>query len=392
MIIGLVGKPSSGKSTFFKACTLAEVDIADYPFTTIKPNQGIGYLKIDCPCKELGVKCEPNNSYCVEGNRFVPVKMLDVAGLVPGAHKGKGLGNKFLDDLRNADCLIHIIDLSGTTNEKGEKTKNYNPKKDVEFLKREIDLWFTNIIKKNFVKTAKSIRHSKKPLLPIISEGLSGLKISEGDIKKSLKKTGFDIKKVLDWEINNFLELAKTLRKTSKPMILAGNKIDMKNSEENIKKFDNIIPCSALSELVLRELDKNNKISYVPGESDFKIIKKEKLVKKETKALSMIKEKVLKKYGSTGVQTALNHAGFELLKLKVVYPVENENKYCNNKGKVLPDAILLEKDGTAFDLAKKVHTDLAEGFVKAINCRTGRTIGKNTVLNNGDVIKIHSTK
>src|SRR3970040_2190760 len=118
MLIGLVGKPSSGKSTFFKAATLAEVDIAPYPFTTIKPNHGVGYVKVDCIDKEMGVQCQPAHGFCLKGQRFVPVELMDVAGLVPGASEGKGLGNQFLDDLNQADVLIHIIDIAGSTNEK----------------------------------------------------------------------------------------------------------------------------------------------------------------------------------------------------------------------------------------------------------------------------------
>ena len=132
MLIGLVGKPSCGKSTFFKAATLADVLIAAYPFATIKPNQGVGYVKIDCIDKELNVQCNPSKGYCVDGKRFVPIDLLDVAGLVKGASEGKGLGNQFLSDLTNADALIHIVDVSGETDAEGKETKGYNPVQDVQ--------------------------------------------------------------------------------------------------------------------------------------------------------------------------------------------------------------------------------------------------------------------
>src|SRR3989344_7561825 len=127
MLLGLVGLPNAGKSTFFKATTLADILIASYPFATIKPNHGIGYVKIDCIDKEFGVQCMPRMGFCIAHKRFVPIELMDVAGLVPGASKGKGLGNQFLDDLRQADAFIHIVDLSGTTDVEGKKTQNYDP-------------------------------------------------------------------------------------------------------------------------------------------------------------------------------------------------------------------------------------------------------------------------
>ena len=127
MLLGLVGKPSVGKSTFFKAATLAEVEIASYPFTTIKANHGVGYVKVDCIDKEFNVQCNPNHGFCIDHNRFVAVDLMDVAGLVPGASEGKGLGNQFLDDLRQANAFIHIVDASGTTDIEGKPTEGHNP-------------------------------------------------------------------------------------------------------------------------------------------------------------------------------------------------------------------------------------------------------------------------
>ena len=105
MKVGLVGKPNAGKSTFFTAVTSASAQIGDYPFTTIDKNVGIAHVRKPCPSKELSVEPNPNNSLSINGIRYIPVEVIDVAGLVPGAHKGKGMGNKFLDDLRQADVL-----------------------------------------------------------------------------------------------------------------------------------------------------------------------------------------------------------------------------------------------------------------------------------------------
>jgi len=91
-------------------------------FTTIDPQRAIGYLQVECACARYNVtdRCKPNYGSCVQGKRSVPIELLNVAGLVPGAHEGKGLGNKFLDDLRHADALVHVVDVSGTTDAEGE--------------------------------------------------------------------------------------------------------------------------------------------------------------------------------------------------------------------------------------------------------------------------------
>ena len=141
MLIGLVGLPNSGKSTALKALTLADVQIANYPFTTIEPNQAVGHVIRECACKKQGVKCNPHNSTCIDGNRWIPVKLLDVAGLVPGAHEGKGLGNQFLDDLRQADGLIHVLDSSGLTDTEGKQRPAddpHDPEENVKVLEEEI--------------------------------------------------------------------------------------------------------------------------------------------------------------------------------------------------------------------------------------------------------------
>lgn len=121
-LIALVGKPSSGKSTTLNSLTDATAKVGNFPFTTIDPQKAIGFLQIPCACARFGLedRCKPNYGSCVQGRRSVPIELLDVAGLVPGAHLGKGLGNQFLDDLRHADALIHVVDVSGTTDAEGE--------------------------------------------------------------------------------------------------------------------------------------------------------------------------------------------------------------------------------------------------------------------------------
>jgi len=390
MLLGLIGKPSSGKSTFFKAATLADVAIANYPFTTIKSNTGIGYVKIDCVDKELGVKCNPTHGYCVNSKRFVPVEIMDVAGLVPGASQGKGLGNQFLDDLRQADAFIHIVDASGTTNSEGKQTENHDPSKDIEFLENEIDKWYFNILMrawKIFTKKADL----EDDFSQAVARQFSGLKISEKYVKNILKENNFP-EKAGTWNPEQLMKFASELRKRSKPVIIAANKIDLEQSRKNYEKLKEkfpekiIIPCSADSELALKEASKNNLIKYIPGEKDFKVIGE--LNKKQKMALEKIREKVLERFGSTGVQAVLNYAVFDLLRYVGVFPVDNANKLTDSKGNVLPDCFLLPKGSTALNFAYFLHTDIGKNFIKAVDAKTKKVLGKNYELKHRDVLEI----
>ena len=386
MLVGLVGKANVGKSTFLKAATLADVKIANYPFTTIDPNVATGYVISQCPCKELGVKCDPQNSQCIDGRRLIPIQLIDVAGLVPGAHKGRGLGNKFLDDLRQASVLIHVLDVSGTTDEEGRPTKGYDPVRDVEFLEVEIREWFFGILKRALEKFERKIMHGNVDVKQIISEQVAGLGINTKQVGKVFEELG--VEKLSIDELHNFSDL---LLKKSKPILIAANKIDVEGAEDNFKRLKEtysdkvIIPTSADAELALHIAAKNGFIKYFPGNNDFEILKS--LDKKQEEALEKIRS-LLKRFGSTGVQRCLNEAVFDLLGYIVVYPVENENKFTNKKGQILPDAILMPPDSTPRDLAAAIHTDLAERFICAIDARTKRRLPADYKLKSGDVIKI----
>ena len=327
MLVGIVGKSNIGKSTFFKAATLAEVQIANFPFTTIKPNHGTGFVKVDCVDKEFNVKCNPRFGYCLDGNRFVPVELLDVAGLVPGAHEGKGLGNEFLNDLNQADALIHIIDVSGSTNEKGESVEplSYDPANDIRFLEHELDMWYFRLIEKGWEKFARTVNQEKPELHKAVANQLSSLRVTESLMEQVIEKFNLD-QDITKWDKDTLLKIAIDLRKETKPMIIACNKIDVDGADANFERLkkefkdDMLIPCSAESELALREAAKHELIKYIPGEDKFEIIKAEKINEKQKKALEFIKNNVLEKYGSSGVQQVLDKAVFELLKYIAIFP------------------------------------------------------------------------
>jgi ribosome-binding ATPase YchF (GTP1/OBG family) len=396
MLIGIVGKPNVGKSTFFKAATLADILIANYPFATIKPNHGVAYVKVDCIDKEFNTQCMPRTGFCLNHIRFVPVDLMDVAGLVPGASEGKGLGNQFLDDLRQADCFIQVVDASGGTTIEGKTVKagTHDPCEDILFLEKELDLWYLGILKKVWRVFTKTLASTKEPgsFEKAVSKQFSGLKIDEDLVKRAVLKSKLDPSKADKWNDDELFSFVNVLRKQSKPMIIAANKCDYPESEENIKKMKEkfpdyiIIPCSGDSELALRQASKAGMIEYIPGEKDFKL--KKELNPKQIEALDNIKKNVLQKYEfGTGVQQVLDKAVFELLKYLAIFPA-GVNKLADSKGNILPDCYLLPEGSSALDFAFSLHTDIGKNFVKAIDARTGRAVGKDYKLKHRDALEI----
>ena len=385
MKVGLVGKPNAGKSTFFTAVTSASAQIGDYPFTTIEKNVGIAYVRKPCPSKELDVEPNPNNSLSLNGIRYIPVEVIDVAGLVPGAHKGKGMGNKFLDDLRQADVLIQVVDSSGNTDLEGNSTEGADPIEEINFLKNEICQWIGEITMRTWSRSARAVEAGEK-IENFLSERLAGLKFSREHVITALRKASIS-KPIMKWGAEEGIVIAELLQNIAKPIVIAANKADI-SSEQNLKNLSKkgAIITAADYELALKKASEVNLIDYNAGDSDFDI-SSDKLTSGQRDALQKIRD-FLKSNGSTGVQKCIEKAVLEKLDLIAVYPVEDETHFTDGQGRVLPDAHLLPRDSSALDLAYKVHTDIGDNFIRAIDCRSKRIVGKDYVLQDGDIIKI----
>jgi ribosome-binding ATPase YchF (GTP1/OBG family) len=396
MLIGIIGKANVGKSTFFNAATDQSVPSANYPFTTVQPNIGISYVRKKCVCREFGVQDNPTQSMCIDGNRFIPVRLIDVAGLVPGAHIGKGLGNKFLDDARQADALIHIVDISGTTDSEGHIIDQSagNPLFDIKFVEEEFDKWLFSIVNRDWNKISRDISSQKIRIEQVLTKRLSGLSISSENVSKCLIELNLKNKNPELWTQEEIFNFVTIVRKKSKPLIIVANKIDLLSSKKNLKIIQHetnhiIIPCASEAELVLRKGMKNGLWYYLPGDNKFEI-KKHDFNEQQQRAISFIKD-MLKEMGSTGVQDAINTICFDLMNLIVVYPVEDDLKLADKNGNVLPNSLLISKGSTARDLAEHIHADLAKGFMFAIDVRNKQRIGADYKLKDNDIIKIVST-
>lgn len=388
--IALAGKPNAGKSTFYKAATMADVDVGNYPFTTIDPNRGVTHVRTDCPCLEREERC--GNEDCHDGKRYVPVELLDVAGLVPGAHEGRGLGNQFLDALTNADVIINVVDASGGTNEEGEPVEvgTYDPVEEVDFIEEEMDQWLAGIIERNWESVERKSRSPDFDMDDTLTELLTGFGATEAEVAASLRDLDYP-ESPLSWTDEDRETLARDIRARTKPIILVANKADIA-PEENIEHLREtgkpVIPTTADGELALRKGVEAGVVDYDPGDPDFEILGD--LSSAQENGLEQIRD-VMAEYGGTGVQEALDTAVYDLLDHLTAFPVQNESKWTDGTGNVLPDAFLLPQGSTPKDLAFAVHTDIGEGYLHAVNAKSSRRISDDYVLEEGDVVKIVST-
>jgi len=387
MLLGIIGAPNKGKSTLFSALTMLDVAIANYPFTTIKPNHGVAYVSRKCVDSELGVKCNPKNSICMNGTRLIPIEVVDVAGLVQNAHLGKGMGNQFLNDLISADAFIQVVDVSGKTDENGNPCEKCDPAKEFKIVNDELAYWLRDIIKRHINRIEK-----RSDSVAGLAEILSSFKVGEKQIEEAAERSYLSLSGI-NWSDEDILSFARELLRISKPVAVAANKLDMASKEDldRLKaelKDTLVIGCSGAAELTLRKAAKAGIIDYTPGATEFRIVGKPS--KEQEDALNYLAE-YIKKNNGTGVQQLINSVVFNLLKMIVVYPVEDENKYTDHYGNVLPDAFLVKEGTTAIELAEKIHTSLAKNMIYAVDAKKKIRVPKDYKLKDNDVIKFVST-
>jgi ribosome-binding ATPase YchF (GTP1/OBG family) len=344
------------------------------------------------------VQDNPVNSACVNGVRLIPVDLIDTPGLIPGAHQGKGLGNQFLDEVRRADALIVVADASGATDLNGQPVDpmTNDPVDDVRMFEEEFDLWLRALMRKDWDKDSRTAQSKKEHISRNLEDRLTGLGISRSQISQAVQETGLDGFNSVGWTDDEFNRFTTRLRRVSKPLIVAANKADREGAEQNIERMREagyrVVPTCAEAELALRRAAEAGLVRYTPGDPEFEVTSPEKLTDGQRRALDRIKEKVFDKWGGTGVQDAINEAFFSLLDMIAVYPVEDSEKLTNHRGQVLPDCFLVPRGTTAKQFAAEIHTELAEGFIYAVDARTKKRLGDTYILENNDVIQIVSAK
>ncbi len=384
--IGILGKPNSGKSTLFSALTGTAAAIGNYPFTTINTDVGVSYIISRCPHTEINTPCSPNYGRCVNGKREIPIEIADVPGLIQGASQGKGMGNQFLDNISDMNAIVNLI------NPVGEDNKILSPE-DIENaaieIENEIFTWFASRVSRDWQRFAKKEDASDSSLDDKLLSKLSFFGISRNEIRILLSKESFS-HTLIGWTDDDFMRISRSVFTHIKPIIRVVNKGDIIHDNRIMDRIlDRILEngypiISADYELSIWKALNNGII-----ESSDDLNGNNKANEPQKAALNKISAlfeggKVIR------LSQLFSRIVYENLSHIVVYPVYDESKWTDKKGTVLPDTFLMSSKSTAEDLAFRVHSDIGEGFIRAIDGRTKMILGRNYELKDRDVIRIIS--
>lgn len=351
--IGLVGLPNVGKSTLFEAITKKQVPKENYPFCTIDPHIGT----VAVPDERLDMLTGISNS---KKTIYTTIEFTDIAGLVENAHKGEGLGNQFLSHIREVDAICQVVRLFNDSNVTHVHGK-LDPQHDIDIINLELIMADTETVLKRKNSLEKKMKglpsKDEQKLFPLLEKSLTHL---NGGKLLNTMMVNDDEKKLL--RMTNFL--------TIKPIMYAYN-IDEMSSDRSqaVSLPDPSVLLSATFELAVSQMD-------------------------VSEASVFLQEAQLQK---PGIEDLITKA-YSLLELHTFY----------TSGEQESRAWTLQRGKTAYDAASEIHTDIADGMVKADvvplkkfveykgwnGSREAGTIGtegREYVIKDGDVIYIHST-
>ncbi|GBG34810.1 Obg-like ATPase 1 [Hondaea fermentalgiana] len=423
-VVGLVGKPSAGKSTLFCCTTRLQTlaKVAAHPFTTIEPNYGVGWWASNDVTDEAtdpsDAAFETEHGRDGQGRRLLPLLIKDVAGLIPGAYKGQGKGNKFLNDLCDADVLIHVVDVSGSSDRNGVAVMDdvqsaSTAEEDIKWVREELHRWiFGNVVAKwrGVVRAARArnSEHAAEDRLVALLTGYQGP--TRSIVTAAAARSKLDPMIAERWSRADLHRFIAHFLSVRFPMCLALNKCDRLilnprfDQEVGLEKLEQAkkvaleqgyvaVPCSAMLETNLLSLAGEGKIEYAFGSSAFAAPgylqesvsssttdNKEAKLRKELQAA----RKVMDLFGSTGVVDCISSA-VALREPTLVYPVTDlksgKRRECLQSlpGSTVDDIFSALKHGVVDSFRLEGDFIRAEGTTRTPDGAT-RLVGKNAVM------------